>query len=212
MNHPSSGLATPQGWSISEPVVEKMQACAKAHAHEFATYNHEAKFDLRVTDGGDVEKVELRSSTFHHDALESCLTQALAAVSVPSSVLALRSSGLISGGESSPESRKQVGVALVVGGAIAAGPVILIAADVTIAVYVAAVATDAAIEAAKRRRQIDLACDPLFHECLSYPNQPDWNIGDFGTGKDCLGCLGECRLEKGIWPNYKCPRPNYRPN
>lgn len=189
-----------------------MQACAKTHARELKTYNHAAKFDLRVTDTGDVEKVELRSSTLHHETLESCLMQALTTVSIPSSALTLRSSGPISGGESSLESRENLGIVQVLGGAVAAGPVILIAAGVTIAVYVAAVATDAAIEAAKRRRQIDLACDPLFHECLSYPNQPDWNIGDFGAGKDCLSCLGECRLEKGIWPNYKCPRPNYRPN
>lgn len=202
---PASESAEAIAWSIPDTVVEQMRACAREHARELKTYSHEAKLDLMVTEDGEVQNVRLRSSTLHHDALESCLVKAVAAVSVPSSALTLRSSGPISGGESSPESRGPLGIAQVLGGAIAAGPVILIAAGVTIAVYAAAVATEEAIEAIRRTRKLENMCDALVVECLADKRQPPGS--EFGTEKDCGACGRLCK-NYGYWPLDKCPRTN----
>jgi hypothetical protein len=182
------------------------------HVHDLKTYAHDVSFNATVTERGEVQGITLHSSTLHHQGIESCAMQALASLPIPLSVFPLRSSEPVSGGESMRYSREPLGVVQAAGGVIMLGPIIIIAAGVTLGVYILAVATEETIEAATRKRKIDQACNPPFNECLGNQKQPDWNIGDFGTGKDCLSCLWECRAEGGIWPNYKCPRLNYRPN
>ena len=194
---PSSEGSSADGWTVSETIVDQMRSCVQVHGPELKTHAHETKFDLRVTDQGDVQQVELRSSTLHHDALESCLQDALATVSIPSSVLRLRSSEPMSGGESSRESRGPLGAVQAIGGAIvAAGPIILLAAGVTIAVYVAAVATEEAIEAAKRRTKREKWCFERLYACV-------------GSGHECSACFLECKKD-GVWDERKCPL--FRPN
>ncbi|HRI68888.1 MAG TPA: hypothetical protein PK156_31880 [Polyangium sp.] len=209
VQQPSSGSDVASAWTMPEAIVEDMRTCAREHARELHAHTHETKFELAVTEEGDVQKVMLRSSTLHHDELESCLMEALSKLSLPSSVLPLRSAGPVSGGESSPEARAQLGVAQAIGGAIvAAGPIILLAAGVTIAVYVAAVATEEAIEAISKLEKIERLCLALQAECLSNKRQPPERWSTWGEYKDCGACFRECKAEKGIWPDYKCPRPN----
>jgi hypothetical protein len=87
----------------------------------------------------------------------------------------------------------------------------LVAAGVTVGVYVAVAVTEEVIEAVERWRRIENLCMPWLHQCLGDKKQPNWNIGDFGLEKDCQSCLEECKHKKGNWPDYKCPRPGYRP-
>lgn len=191
MHAPASEKAKANTWSISDTVVAEMRTCARKHARELKTYSHEAKLDLTVTDDGDVRHVRLHSSTLHHNALESCLMTAVTAVSVPSSALTLRSSEPASGGEWPRDAREALGVAQVLGAAAAAGPVILIAFGVTIVVYVAAVATEEAIEATKRRTKRDKFCYDRLYECV-------------GRRLECSACFIECK-NRGVWDERKCP-------
>jgi hypothetical protein len=86
---------------------------------------------------------------------------------------------------------------------------VIVAAGVTILVAVTVHVADETIEAIKRRRRkVDEACDPPFHECLNNKQQPEWNRDTYGDTKDCLGCLWECRKDEGKWPARKCPRLN----
>jgi hypothetical protein len=202
-------------WVTPEAVVQTMRGCVKEHASELKTYSHETKFDLTVNEDGAVHGVKLHSSTLHHAAIESCLSKALAGLSIPPSMFPMRSSPSsqpFSGGESMRETRAPLGIAQVAGPIIVFGPLILIAAGVTLGVYVAVVVTEETIEAVKRSRRIDQACDPQYQACNMNPDQPDWNIGNFGKQKSCLFCLWECRKDQGVWPNYKCPPLGYRPN
>jgi len=77
---------------------------------------------------------------------------------------------------------------------------------VTVTAYLA---KEEKIEAARRRKR-DEACVAKDKEGLKYPDQPEWNRGDFGEKKDCLSCFQECsqHSREGKWPEYKCPSPN----
>ncbi|HRI72542.1 MAG TPA: hypothetical protein PK156_50245, partial [Polyangium sp.] len=62
----------------------------------------------------------------------------------------------------------------------------------TIAVYVAAVATEEAIEAAKRNRKLNKMCRERLDQCL-----------DTRPGI-CNECFGYC-LAQGVWNDLACP-------
>jgi hypothetical protein len=192
----------PEHWSASDAITEELRGCVKQHARELDKYSHQAKFDVSITEEGTVKEVTLRSSTLRHAGLEACLSGALKNVSVPSSMLDLRSSGPISGGEAggetSREARNSVGVVQVVGGAVALGPIVIIAAGVTLGVYILAVATEETIEAVKRRNKREAWCYARLYECLG--NAPG----------DCNVCFRECKRH-GYWDETKCPL-RHRPN
>lgn len=208
----SSAESQPEHWLASEAITEELRGCVKQHAHELKKYSHQAKFDISITEEGAVKDIAMRSSTLRHAGLESCLTGVLKNVSVPSSMLNLRSSGPVSGGEASRDARSSVGVVQVAGAAVALGPIVIIAAGVTLGVYILAVATEETIEAVKRKRKVDLACEAAYDVCISYPFQPEWNINRFGERKPCADCRETCRNWNGVWPVIKYPPPGlHRP-
>ena len=194
-------------WVMPEEVVEQWRGCVKKHASELRTYSHETKFELTVNNDGVVQSVNLRRSTLHHEAIESCLSAALEGLSIPLSMLPERaSSEPFSGGESSRHSRVPLGIAQSVGGAIVAlGPVILIAAGVTLGVFVAVAVTEETMEAVKRRNKVEKWCADLRDECLGDTRQPPGS--DFGSHKDCGACFRHCKRHQS-WPEDKCPRSN----
>jgi len=193
---------------VPEVVVEGLRGCVKKHASELKTYSHEAKFEVKVTEGGEVQGVEVRNSTLHHDAMESCMMQALATLSIPPSALRMRSSEPVSGGESMRHEKGPLGVVQVAGAVVVAAPIILIALGVTLVVYVVATTDDEVLDAArrtKRTKKLERMCDALLVECLGNTDLPPGS--DFGTKKHCGFCHGYC-LNEGYWPEDKCPRSN----
>lgn len=209
VNHHGFALpSTPIEPTIPEATVELLQQCVRNNGAELRGHAHDVKLDIAVTEQGIVEEVQLRSSTLQHKSMESCMIHALGQMSVPATIFPMRSCTPISGGESMLHDRGPIGFVHALGGTIALAPIIIIAAGVTIAVAVTAEAADAL----RKRRRIEKLCMPWLLQCLGDKNQPDWNIGDFGTTKDCQSCFEECKHAKGIWPDYKCPRTGYRPN
>lgn len=199
--------APESAWQPPETLVADLRACVKEHAGDLKTYSHHTKFDLTVTEAGAVERVDLRSSTLHHSALESCIAGVLATLSLPASELPLRTSEPVSGGERMRSEGQPLGVVQVIAG-VALGPIIIVAAGVTLGVAIVVAATEEAIEAAKRRRRRqEEVCTDLWMECTASRNQPEWNQEIFGKKKDCESCRQECEKDKGVWPQYKCPRP-----
>lgn len=194
--------------TIPEATVEQLEQCVRVHVADLRGHAHDVKLDIAVTEQGNVEEVQLRSSTLQHQSMESCMIHTLEQMSVPATIFHMRSSTPISGGESMLHDRGPIGFIQALGGTIALAPIVIIAAGVTIAVAVTAEAADAL----RKRRRIEKLCMPWLLQCLGNKNQPDWNIGDFGLTKDCQSCFEECKHEKGIWPDYKCPRTGYRPN
>ena len=101
--------------------------------------------------------------------------------------------------------------------------VVVASSGVTIVVVVVVVVAAAVVlsedkpkeevaEAIKRwPKKVEEKCQPRYDECFDNPKQPDTNR-KFGTEKPCLFCLWECRKDNGIWPNYKCPPPGWKPN
>lgn len=161
---------------------------------------------IGMKDDGIAADVILEKSTLGSHDMESCMTRAFLDMSIPSSAMSGRSSRPISGGEWLTESRGPVGFVQALGG-VALLPIMVVAAGATVAVYV----TATTIEAVEKWRRIEKLCMPWLLQCLGDKNQPSWNIDDFGTEKDCQACFEECKHLKGVWPDYKCPRPGYRP-
>ncbi|MDC3983800.1 hypothetical protein KEG57_25045 [Polyangium jinanense] len=179
-------------------------------------------FDVDVTADGQVDKATVRESMIGDREIVSCMEDALHGMSLPGVVASLRSSGPVYGDSVSPEGRAPMGhpaaAAAAAGAAVNLIPIVLIAGGVTILVAVTAhVAEEVveevgeAIEAARRRRAVEQMCATELERCLSYRPQPDWNQEDFASHKHCNFCYSECK-KKGEWPDYKCPRPGYRPN
>ncbi|MBK9264160.1 MAG: hypothetical protein IPM54_30715 [Polyangiaceae bacterium] len=211
-HRPSSGFFdAPDQATVPEHTVESLKECVRQHAGELTTYSHETRFTVDLTAEGTVSKVRLGKSTLSSGAMESCMMRALVEMSIPPLAIPLRSSEPFSGGEWMRHSKEPLGIAQAAGGLAALGPIMIVAAGVTIAVYVAVVTVDETAEAIKRWRRIENLCMPWLNQCLMDNKQPSWNIGDFGTEKDCKSCFYECKHRGGHWPDYKCPRPGYRP-
>lgn len=185
-----SPSAAESPWQPPEAVVADLKACVKQHAGELKTYSHHTKFELKVAEEGDVERVDLRTSTLRHAALETCISDVLAKLSLPLSEIPLRSSEPVSGGERMRSEGQPLGVVIVVAG-VALGPIIIVAAGVTLAVAIVAVATDEAIEAARRRTKREKWCYERIYRCV-------------GNHLECSACFNECKKD-GVWDERKCP-------
>lgn len=205
---PSYGLSSAPAakeWVVPEANVETLRGCVKKHAGDIKGYRHEAHIKLNLEEDGTVHDVEMQRSTLHLDKLESCLQEALAGLSIPSSALLLRSSEPFSGGELQGKDRAFQGVVQAAAPVIAIAPVIVIAAGVTLGLYILAVAAEETIEAVKRTQKLEKMCAALRNECLGSKPLPPGS--DFGAEKDCGACFRLCTA-RGYWPEDKCPRPN----
>jgi hypothetical protein len=197
---PSSGLSSAPAakeWEVPEAIVETLRGCVKEHAGDVKGYRHEARFKLNLEEDGTVHEVTMQQSTLHLDKLESCLQEALAGLSIPASALLIRSSEPFSGGESQGKDRAYQGVVQAAAPIVVIAPIIVIAAGVTLGVYILAVATEEAIEAVKRRNAVERMCYAYMYRCLGA------NPGN------CNACFRECKRH-GYWDEGKCPlsKPN----
>jgi hypothetical protein len=198
----------PEGPTAPEATVAKLEACASESAARLKDDHYAIVFDVDVTESGDVDRVKIRDSVIGDHGIESCMARALEAMQVPRTILRMLVAEPVS-----PQSRGAVGNVLVVGAAVELVPIVIVVARVTFVVAVTLYITEEAAEAGKRRRkQVEKMCTELRDQCLENPYQPDWNRGRFGNKKDCLSCYWECKDHDGKWPDYKCPRPDYRPN
>ena len=192
---PSSGLSSAppaKEWEVPEANVEALRECVKKHAGDIKGYRHEAHVKLNLKEDGTVHEVKMQRSTLHLDKLESCLQEALAGLSIPSSALSIRSSEPFSGGESQGKDRVFQGVVQAVAPVVAIAPIIVIAAGVTLGVYILAVATEETIEAVKRTNKVERMCKAYLYKCL------EANPGD------CNMFFRECKRH-GNWDESKCP-------
>jgi hypothetical protein len=62
-------------------VVEKLSECGRRGPVPLEPVKHSVAFDVFIDSDGQVEQVALRSSTFHLDEVEACMTDALQALS-----------------------------------------------------------------------------------------------------------------------------------
>jgi hypothetical protein len=192
---------------VPESVIVELQTCVKTHVRDLRTYAHEARFYATVTEDGGIQRIKMHSSTLHHGEIESCMTRALTALPIPSSVFRMRATMSVSGGESMRHSREPLGVVNTAGALVVLGPIIILAAGVTLGVYIIAVTAEETIEAAKRRRnKVEEMCMDRLYECVASPWQPSWNRKKFGDYKQCEACLFACR-RAAEWPVQKCPPP-----
>jgi hypothetical protein len=195
-----------------QELVEKFKQCARDHARDFKSYSHRIQFLTGLADNGLVGDVEVEESTIKSEKIESCMKNALVGIVIKTDsrlgqLSGPRLDGYRSPRDRPPGSRGAIGVVQVAGAVVALGPIIVIAAGATIAVYL----TATTIDAVAKWRQIEKLCTPWLMQCLGDPYQPGWNIDDFGPMKDCQKCYEECKHQKGVWPDYKCPRVGYRP-
>lgn len=189
-------------------IVEKLKNCVRHNAGELKKYSHEIRFITGLTGEGVVADVAVEKSTIISDVIISCMEGAVTGISIMADNTHRRSLESISSREWSTDSRTSLGIAQALAGAVALGPIMIVAAGATIAIYV----TVTTIEAVAQWRRIEKLCMPWLLQCLGDKYQPDWNIDDFGPQKDCQACFEECKHASGFWPDYKCPRTGYRPN
>jgi hypothetical protein len=209
-SQPTELVEAPSAPTVPEAIVEKLRGCVRQNAGDLTTYSHETRFDVSLTAEGTISLVKLRSSTLQSGVMESCMMRALMEMSVDPLSLPMRSSKPFSGGERMEHSREPLGIAQALAGPIALGPLILIAAGVTVGVYIAVAVTEEVIEAAKRNRRINQMCQARLDECVANPWHPPENWEFWGKKKQCEACFGYC-LDKKYWPEDKCPGPGYRP-
>jgi hypothetical protein len=206
-----------EGPTAPESTVALLTECAKRGAAHLTDTHYAILFDVDVNGSGSVGEARVRDSMLPDREMEACMVGALEAMSVPRSVMAMRSSHRVSGGKVSPESRAYMGDVSVVGGAIVnLVPILVVIAGVTVLVgvtlYVAEYIAEETAEAVRRRRtKVERKCYPPLYQCLGYHKQPEWNREIYGDDKDCGACFRQC-IREGEWPDKKCPPPDYRPN
>ncbi|MDC0749376.1 hypothetical protein [Polyangium mundeleinium] len=206
--------------SLPAFTVRALQACAEEGTGRLRRQAYEIGFKVELTDDR-VQAVAPKGPRLDDAGLEQCMMNALrtmtdAGFSTDRTVLIsygghLPARGVLANVTVLPEIVKLAEV-------VVAGPGGVTIVVVVVVVVIAAVVLsedkpkEEVVEAIKRwPKRINDKCDPPFHECLDNQHQPNTNR-DFGSGKDCLSCLFECRKDNGKWPDYKCPRPGYRPN
>lgn len=122
---------------VPDGIKEELTDCVKRGVGRLSDSHYAIMFNVRADDDGDVSSVEIEDSLMGDRAIESCMRRALQGMTVPSSIRAMRSSRADGEGVVAPGSRALVGNPLVLGGAtVALGPVVIVAAGVTVLVAV----------------------------------------------------------------------------
>lgn len=123
--------------ALPDEVVARLTSCAKQAAAALKPNGNAIVFNVKVTPRGRVSFVGVRDSMIRDRTLIACMTHALEDMSLSPSDLAMRSSPPESGGLVAPRSRELMGNPAILGGAfVAIGPIVLVAAGVTILVAV----------------------------------------------------------------------------
>lgn len=183
---------------VPKSTASQLRDCLKQNAHELTTYSHKIRARVGVIASGEVNQVKLEYSTLRSPSMEVCMTHALATMRLPPTAIPLGSS------QQTRSSRESLGITQAAGALVALGPFVIMAAGVTLTVYVSAVAVAAAVEEAE---EIEKQCMSALVGCLENPWQPKERRRDWGPKKDCGACYRKCKKEYGIWDEDKCPRP-----
>jgi hypothetical protein len=187
---------------VPDGIKEELTDCVKRGVGRLSDSHYAIMFNVRADDDGDVRSVDIEDSLIGDRGIESCMRRALQGMTLPSSIRAMRSSRSDGEGVVAPGSRALVGNPLVLGGAtVALGPVVIVAAGVTVLV---AVTIYIMSEASKDDDELEKYCLDRQVDCLNNSFQPKWNRNKFGVKKDCLACFRYCK-NKGEWPTDKCP-------
>lgn len=170
--------------------------CAAEGASRLTDTHYAILFDVDAYSDGQVRAVKIKDSILRDAALESCMANALQSMSVPQSITARRSPGLVS-----PQSRRLSGNVVVLGGAITLSPILLIAAGVTIIVGVtiyvltdASTATrDATDEDAEKER-----CQKVLDMCIEKCTEETIPSGTL-DGDPFFKCRRQCLEAHNCW-------------
>jgi len=182
--------------------VAALTACVEEGADRLKPTTEAIIFDVGVNADGQVEAARVKDTTVDDPGISSCMTSALRAMSLPPWVEAKVRRHV------SAESRQYTGNPGL-GALISLGPIVLVAAGVTVIVVLGVYVVAETAEALKKRKKgIEDKCHELLVECLEFPFQPEWNKEMFGPKKQCEACFGLCLHQNGRWPTDKCPRPD----
>jgi hypothetical protein len=140
------------GPTLPDSTIADLRVCAEHAAGHLKESTYTFMFRVDVTEGGNTGRVRL-SDSYPGDAdIASCMEHALRAMTVPPSVDRM----LTKQTEVSPDSRGLIGNPLAI--AIELGPIVLVAAGVTVLVAVTATVSQEIIDAARRRRRARIQC------------------------------------------------------
>lgn len=217
---------------LPEEVARQLETCVKRASAPFppaegSTYVID--FDVKVHKDGSVHAVETRDSMLGGHEVEACFGRVLAGMTLPKRTIAMGLARPRPRGAAAPPSRALLGQAVAIPNPFSLLPVIITVAAVCVAVWVtvqvvstatadapplvtalpvaSAVPTTTAIPVptvAPGPLEIEAQCMPLLIECLENPTHPKPKT--WGPRKDCNACFQECKHQKGVWPDYKCPR------
>jgi hypothetical protein len=183
---------------VPDGIKEELTACVERGVGRLSDSHYAIMFDVRADDDGDVRSVEIHDSILPDRAMESCMRRALQGMTVPSSIRAMRSSRSDGEGVVAPGSRALVGNPLVLGGAtVALGPVVIVAAGVTVLVAVTiylvsemSKPSDMADEEYERCHKVKDACQ---RECAHLMGVKKWH------GDRYHKCVRECLEAENCW-------------
>ncbi len=205
---------SPNGPEVPPSTERAITKCTESGIPGLTKDYHTLIFDVKASKSGSVLEAKVRNSGPSGDGIAGCIKQALLAMHVSPWIVSL---GSPAPGEGvSRESRGQMGFAEALGAVVQLVPVLVVAAGVTVIVVVAiyivseVATTTTTTTTTTTPDDYDAECMPWLHECLENMTQPSWNRRKFGSKKDCKDCVAECRHKKGTWPDYKCPRLDYR--
>src|SRR5262245_21713838 len=169
-----------EGPQAPAEAVAQLTECANDGRARLTETAYDFQFEVEVTESGNAGRVKLRDSYPGERGLETCMIRALEGMPVPLSV-----SRMLSAQAVSPEARGPMGnvVVLAAGGTVALAPIFIVAAGVTLGVFVVLSVSKEAVEAARRRSKIKKQCMEWQVECLEHPEQPEWNRGILATGR-----------------------------
>lgn len=162
--------------------------------------------DVTATEDGHVRGVSIKDSMLkEHPGIESCIVRVLRGMSLPSSVMAARPARRVSGGMVAPESRTLVGnPAAVAAPVISLSPIILVAAGVTVGVYIfvhvireATTSTrdETAEESPKERKE---RCKKVKQECIEKCSDETLPTGTY-NGDPFFECRRKCLEAANYW-------------
>jgi hypothetical protein len=153
--------------TVPPATFDAMTACVTAAKERLTDTVYAQQIDAEVGERGEIRRVTLRDSYPVEPGLEACIKEALVGATVPPEIL----DRLVEKRAVSPASRGlqgQVWEGLAAGAAVELGPIVLLAAAVTVTVIVGVKATTEVIDAIRRKRKRREQCLDMFETCVQY--------------------------------------------
>ncbi|MDC3962304.1 hypothetical protein [Polyangium jinanense] len=188
------------GPSVPASTVARLTECAEQGAGRLTDTHYAIMFDVAVKEDGEIHEAKIRESLIGDREIESCMTQALLAMSLPGVVTPLRPSATVSRGTMSPDARVPMGNVLVLPVAVNLVPIVLVAAGVTIVVAVTvhaisglATRDDATDEEAEKER-----CKKVLEKCIEKCTREAIPSGS-PSGDPFFKCRRQCLQAENCW-------------